>query len=150
MTHQRPFRVMPVVPVTAMKTYSALVPRSTHFRPATCAKVECQGYAHGWVTTVDESTELGMGQAYYIRKQSGRSFREERLGGLTSFTFAPGQRCFRADEHRLALERPPLFIVRGGDWRGHVGTSHQHVRPEDWVEDFATHQQQIADARTRG
>ena len=91
-------------------------------------------------------------QAWYIRNQSGRRFTEDRdqAPGLTVFVFEAGQTCFDAGRHQTRLERPELYIVRGGDWRGHTGNERKHTRPEHWVEDFAEHQQQLADRIKKG
>lgn len=144
-------RVEPQLPASAMKTYEIIQPLSTHFRPATCAEVECGAHVNGWATTVDESTELGGKQAYYIRKQSGRQFSEEKIeSGLTRFVFAPGQTCFR--QHRMTLEREPIYRVRSGDWRGDPrrGGVFTYRDGDDWVDDFATHQQKLADRLEQG
>lgn len=139
----------PLLPPHAKKTYSIKAPRATHWRAASCAEVECAGREHGWACLIDETTELGQAQAHYIRKLSGRRFREESHEGLTSFTFEPGQTCFT--EHEVPLGNPQLFLVRGGDLRGWTGEGNRlHTRPEDWVDDFATHQQLIADAIEKG
>ncbi len=134
-----------IVPVTAMKTYSVVAPTATHWRDATCEEVTCANHESGWRTKVDESTDLGMRQAAYIRKQSGRRYREERDEvGLTVFTFEAGQRCVA--QHRAPVGRPELFFVCDGDHRGNpTGNRRVHVRPEDWVEDFALHQDRLAD-----
>jgi hypothetical protein len=146
------FRISPKLPVQAMKTYQVSSPISTHTRPATCAEVECRPHTQGWATAVDERTELGQRQAYYIRKESGRSFREERTEkGWTAFTFPAGQRCFDSASHRVPLDRPEFYIVRSGDWRGSpLGLIRRHTRPEHWVEDFALHQQGVAKMVERG
>lgn len=140
----------PLLPAHAKKTYSIKAPKATHFRKASCAEVECEGLAHGWVCLIDETTELGQRQAHYIRAVSGRRFREERSEqGLTSFTFEPGQTCFTP--HEVPLGKPELYIVRGGDLRGNpLKEVRLHSRAEDWADDFATHQQQIADAIQEG
>jgi hypothetical protein len=146
-------RIEPAMPAEAYKTYSIVAPRSTHWVDATCAEVDCVHYLHGWQSVIDEATELGQRQAYYIRKQSGRAFREERRpDGLTAFTFEAGQPCFAAQRHQRRLDRPELYIVRDGDHRGNPrGTpQRQHVRAADWVEDFAEHQQQLADEHQKG
>lgn len=144
-------RIQPAMPVHAYKTYRILSPQSTHFRPATCAEVGCLAHVNGWESTIDETTVLGQQQAHYIRKQSGRGFTEERLpGGLTRFSFAAGQTCF-AGGHQVRLDRPELYLVRGGDWRGNpTGEQRQHANAADWVEDFGEHQQRIADQIERG
>ncbi len=146
-------RIVPNVPAAAYKTYGIRSPLATHFRPATCAEVECWAHIKGWQTAVDESADLGQRQAYYIRKQSGRRYIEHRDEvGMTCFEFEAGQRCFRSDEHRISLQRPERFLVLGGDWRGNpVGTAAvQHTKPEFWIEDFQEHQTRLRDARERG
>jgi hypothetical protein len=140
-------RIEPQLPAGAMKTYSVLAPLSSHFKPATCEEVDCQMWQHGWRTAIDVNTELGCRQAHYIRDQSGRRFTEAMEDGLFVFTFEPGQRCFTA--HQRPLERDPVFLVRMGDWRSY-GPSRVHARAGDWVEDFAEHQQRLADRLERG
>ena len=143
------FRLQPQLPSTAYKTYQIAAPRATHYRKATCEEAECPQYRNGWITRIDEVTDLGAQQAHYIRKQSGRQFKEERSPvGLTTFTFAAGQPCFKA--HEVPLEREPLFVVKNGDFRQYTGTPYQHKRPGDWVDDFANHQDKIKTAIERG
>lgn len=145
------FRIDPSLPAAAYKTYQIVSPISTHFRPATCDEVSCPNQANGWRTAVDETADLGQGQAHYIRKDSGRRFAEHRdSAGLTVFEFAPGQQCFA--EHKLSLERPERYLVRGGDHRGNPLRVQPvvHTKPEFWVEDFAGHQQYIADQIEKG
>ncbi|MFD5564529.1 hypothetical protein [Kitasatospora griseola] len=144
-------RAEPAMPVTAYKTYRILSPVQTHFRPATCVEAGCAAYLNGWVSTIDETTVLGQQQAHYIRKQSGRGFTEERLPtGLTRFVFEAGQRCFSGDHH-VRLDRPELYVVQGGDWRGNpTGEKRQHTSARDWIEDFGEHQQTLADEMKRG
>lgn len=135
-------RIQPAGPVHAYKTYEIASPVSTHFRDGTCDEAECLAYQHGWQTSVDESTDLGQRQAHYIRKLSGRRFVERRTElGLTAFTFEAGQQCFAT--HKVALDRPEFYVVRGGDWR-QLGRAQMHSGPDAWVNDFAEHQDQIA------
>lgn len=175
-------RVTPRLPPQSVKTYQVTAPVSTHWRPATCAEVDCAAWRHGWRTVVDERTDLGERQAAYIRStcvpdalaaspagRGRRRYVEHRdahqvqdgtgppagvVAGLTVFEFPAGQVCFASgnEAHRVPLERQPLYLVRGGDWRGNPrGTpGRQHARPEDWVDDFATHQQQLDDTLRRG
>jgi hypothetical protein len=142
------FRIDPQTGPEAYKTYQIVAPRSTHYRPATCREVECDGYRNGFRTIVPADSL----QAQYIRAKSGRAFVEQPGGpGLAEFSFAPGQQCFRASEHRIALDREPFYVVRDGDYRGNpFGTRPLQRRAVDWVDDFATHQQNVADARQRG
>jgi len=144
---ERPLnRIVPRLGPGNFKTYQILAPKSTHFRKATCEEFGCDAMANGWKTVVDETSEIGMAQALYIRKHSGRKFREDRgvVDNLTIFIFVAGQRCFR--EHMLRLDRPEVFLVKDGDHRGNPrGTEpRRHVRASDWVEDFAEHQDGIA------
>jgi hypothetical protein len=145
------FRIDPALPVQAFKTFQISAPRSTHFRKATCAEADCPHYLEGWQSVIDERADLGQKQAYYIRKQSGRRFREERNEGVTVFSFEPGQTCFASDDHLVRLDKPELYIVRDGDWRGNpTGRHRQHTRPGDWVNDFGEHQLRIAEQHERG
>lgn len=146
-----PNRIMPALDAGHMKTYEIRAPKSTHFRPASCEEVECQAHARGWRTLVDVNTELGARQAFYIRKTAGRAYSEEaQPGGRVVFTFLAGQKCFR--EHVVPTDRPPLFIVREGDWRGNPRQIEPriHTRPEDWVDEFANHQSALAEQVKRG
>lgn len=146
---RRLFRIDPKMPPGAYRTYQILAPASTHWRPATCAEVDCAAYLRGWSTTVDETTELGARQAYYIRRQSGRGFTEQRdTAGLTVFAFEPGQRCFRAGEHQVQV-RPESYLIRPGDWR-HLGDPRRVGSARAWVDDFGEHQQRIADEIQKG
>lgn len=127
-------RILPRLPVTAMQTYAIDAPPATHFRPATCAEAACIHREQGWKTIVDEATTLGQQQAAYIRRHAGRHFRESREGeGVTTFTFPAGQDCFR--EHRVRVDRPEIFSVSGGDYRGRT-TSARILPAHGWVDDM--------------
>lgn len=141
-----PFRLPPALPAHAMQSYRILSPQDTTVRAA-CEQVGCLAHHRGWETRVDESTPLGQFQASYIRRESGRTFTELKAeGGITVFRFEAGQRCFA--DHQTWPER---FLVQGGDWRGNPrGDRRVHANAADWTEDFAEHQQKIADAVERG
>lgn len=147
---QTPFRLNPRMPVGAYKTYQVSAPVATHTRAATCDEAGCQQHTNGWVSPIDERTELGRQQAWYIRNESGRRFREDRdqLPGVTMFVFEPGQQCFA--EHRVPLDRPALYVVRGGDWRGNPTGDIVRRKPDEWVDDFATHQNKLATELEKG
>jgi hypothetical protein len=140
--------IVPNLPAEAFKTYQIVAPISTHFRKATCEEAQCRGYTLGWKTKLLPDS----GQARYIRSSSGRRFTEERnADGTVTFTFPPGQMCFRASEHLVSLEREPLYVVKGGDFRGNPhGVPSVRRNARDWVDDFATHQRAIADRVERG
>lgn len=138
--------IPPSLPVTAVKTYQFTNP----MRPATCEEVNCGHYLNGWRTTVDESTELGQQQAYYMRHDRSRKHTETRTEtGLTQFTFEPGQRCFAAGNHRLPWDGRERFFERGGDWRGQTSPTVEHS-PTGWLDSFGEHQERVKDAIERG
>lgn len=132
------------------QTYQAVAPEDTHWRQATCEEVGCAHGENGWKTVIDETSALGQMQAHYIRRQSGRKFVEERgEDGMTVFTFASGQPCFK--QHKTKIDRQELFLVRGGDARGNpLGQVRRHTRPEDWIEDFQINQDNLMSAIERG
>lgn len=119
----------------ASQLFSIKRPLATHWRPAACAEVRCPHHINGWYTDVDEQTTLGQGQAAYIRRNSGRRFVEAKQeAGLTRFTFEAGQRCFR--EHKLPLERDPLFIHQR--LRSGMIASTRRAEWPDWMDTFNT------------
>jgi hypothetical protein len=142
----QPFRIEPNLPAAAFQTYAISTPHDTAVKAA-CEQVGCEARQHGWQTLIDETTDLGAQQATYIRTAARRIYTERPgPGGLTEFRFEPGQRCFA--DHQT---RPEIYVVRDGDWRGNpTGRTRTHARPADWVEDFAEHQQQLADNTERG
>jgi len=143
------FRIEPQMDAAAYKTYAIVSPLSTHFRPATCAEIDCPHYLNGWRVRVENLTPDLLRAA----RNSGRAYTTEAVArGETYLVFAAGQPCFKASEHRTRVDRPPLYVVRDGDHRGNPrGTKARlHQRPENWVEDFAEHQQKLADEIERG
>lgn len=135
------------------RTFGIANPGATHWRPATCVEVDCAAHRDGFRVVCDLRTRLGVDQARYIRDKAGRAFTHAFTedGRVITFTFPAGQRCFIA--HRLPLGRPALFIVRNGDHRGpgrRPLERRQYDRPDQWVDDFATHQDRLATAARRG
>lgn len=129
----------------AYKTYEILAPLPTHFRAATCQEIECAGYVNGWRTTVLPGTpEHAQVLALKGRYSFTGPVRNE--DGTDTFTFPAGQQCFRRSQHRVPLEREPLYVVR--DERA-AAPVRRH-RAVNWVDDFATHQQMIADRIKEG
>jgi hypothetical protein len=138
-----PTRLPPAGPPQAYTTYELSAPLTTHYRVGTCEEAGCLAHHDGWVTVVDERAGLGRRQAWYIRSKAGRQFTEQRTpDGHTEFVFPAGQRCFR--EHQVPLEREPLYVVRHGDYR-QSRIERRHRSGEDWVDDFANHQNKLAD-----
>lgn len=144
------FRPEPVLGAEQMKTYAIVRKDGMHYRPATCAEVECPHWRDGWITRVPFHSDLAK---FIDGGTHGRRFAETTVPGTgeREFMFGPGQECFRSSTHRVPIEREPLFVVRDGDWRGNPrGTSAVTRRPDDWVDDFANHQASIADAQQKG
>jgi hypothetical protein len=143
-------RITPLLPAGAMKTFQILQPLHSHFRQTTCAEADCVDRARGWTSLIDVGTDLGRQQANYIRLRSGRAFTATEVGTLVTFVFPPGQDCFTT--HQVPLERPQIFVVRDGDWRGNPRRTEprRHATGADWVDDFANHQGRLADAAGRG
>ncbi len=145
------FRLDPQGEVGEYKTYTIKAPRSTHFAKATCVEVDCEQYMYGWRIVCDETITDGAEAAAWIRHKSMRHYTESRdPAGLTVFTFEAGQQCFHPHERRL--DKPELYLVRGGDFRGNPTRKQRlHVTGEDWVDDFQTHQDRLAeDIKKRG
>jgi len=138
------------------KTFGIANPGATHWRTATCAEVGCATQASGFRVTCDLRTELGVRQARYVRdtawerKQPFRHVWTEE-NKVIVFIFEPGQECFIT--HRLPVGRPALFVTRNGDHRGpgrRPLERRRYDRPDQWVDDFATHQDRLATAARRG
>jgi hypothetical protein len=142
------FRIQPALAVGDYQTYSITAPLSTHFRRATCAEVDCAAYLSGWRVRVEGLPP----QLLHVAKTSGRRYVEQSVAeGETWLVFEAGQLCFKESEHRVRIDRPELYVVRDGDWRGNpTGRVRQHTNAADWVEDFGEHQQRIADQIDRG
>lgn len=154
----------PLGPVAAYQTWSVKT-RTDRKIKTVCEQVGCRHWREGWDSVIDERTSCGAAgtgqlcawaaakklpcgtcQAYFIRRQSRRTFREmKRADGVTVFRFESGQRCF-AEHHT----RPELYLVRGGDYRGRVGQVRVHQRPEDWVEHVQQHMGLLLDERDKG
>lgn len=146
-------RIPPAGPAHAYKTYGMSMPVATHWRPATCEEVDCEAYLLGWVSTFDLSTDLGKRQFEYCKADKARAFSIQRPAlNLIKFVYAPGNRCFQAGDHRLPLDRPARFYVKGGDYRGNPRGVARRVygRAEDWVDDFANHQGRLAAVIQKG
>jgi hypothetical protein len=143
------FRIEPLRDAGHYKTFTMRKPFSTHWRQASCEEVGCVNYLNGWQTIVP----AGSDHADLIRSLRYRYHYTERAadGGLVEFTFPAGQQCFSASAHRQPVQREPLFLITGGDYRGNpAGVPATELRVEQWIDDFATHQDKIADAVRKG
>lgn len=144
-------RINSRMPANAMQTFQVTAPISTHTRVATCEEVECAQYARGWKMRIDLNTELGQKQAWYIKNHAGRSYKKVGAqDGLVDLEFAPNQPCFA--EHRVRIDRPEIYRVKGGDYRGNPlrTPTRVHKKPEFWVEEFAINQDRLKTQMERG
>lgn len=142
-------RVAPLMDPAAYKTYAVVAPVGTHFRRGTCAETNCPHYLNGWRTRIENLTP----DLLHTATHSGRQYTVQQVAeGESYLVFPAGQPCFAASEHRVRLDRPPLYVVRDGDHRGNPrGTKARvHHTPDNWLDDFATHQQTIADEIAKG
>lgn len=147
-----PFRLEPQGPAAAYKTYAISSPIETHTREVLCEEADCLAHQNGWITRVDVGLPLGIRQAEYIESRvHGRVFSQWTEDGfIRCFQFPAGQQCF-ASPHRVALERPAFFIVRDGDHRGNPrGTAPVGRSVDDWVDDFANHQEHLKSEIEKG
>lgn len=140
-------RVPPKLATHQMQTYTIAQPARTHFTVVSCEAFGCPAWLGGFEILADEATDLGRAQAAYLRSQKDRVCVESRRdAGMTVFTFPAGTVCYQT--HRVRNDRPELFIVRGGDWRGNpTGQTRTHANADDWQEDFAQHQDELAKAQ---
>lgn len=109
-------RVMPELAAHNMITHQIAAPLATHWRRATCEEVGCLAHHHGWSYHAS-----GMpAEVTDAVKRSNRRYRVERdeNTGDEVLHFEAGQPCFQASTHRIRIERPELFVVCDGDWRG--------------------------------
>lgn len=139
---QRMNRTAPQGASRDYKTYQIVSPLSTHWRPATCAEIDCPEYLKGWRLRVEGLPP----EMLHAAKTCGRKFAELDVSANEHWLiFEAGQPCFRAAQHRKLLDKQEIFIVRDGDFRGNpTGNVRKHTRPEDWREDFAEHQEKLA------
>jgi hypothetical protein len=141
--------IMPLMPVAAYRTFAITNPVSTHYVSATCAEVDCVHWRNGWRVRVEDLTP----QLLHTARASGRKYTELRVAdGETWLVFESGQPCFRASQHMRRLDRPSLFSVRDGDWRGNpFGTPvRRHTKPEFWVEEMSENLDRLATEIQRG
>lgn len=141
-------RLPPQGRVNDYKTYQIVAPLKTHWRPATCAEVDCPQYTKGWQVRVENLTP----EMLHAAKTCGRKYSELRVAeGETWLVYEAGQSCFRASQHRVKLDRQEIYIARDGDWRGNPsGRVLKHTRPENWVDDFQSNSEKLIDLRERG
>ena len=146
------YRATPSVGAEHYQTFQVTSPISTHTKVVQCGEdLDCEQYKRGWRMKLDLGSDLGQKQAYYIKHHSGRSYKVvDQKDGLVTLEFAANQPCFR--EHRVPIDRPEIYRVKGGDFRGNPlrSPTRVHKKPEFWVEEFAEHQDKIKTAIEKG
>lgn len=144
--------VNPAVGPQHYRTFKISAPIKSHWRKATCEEYECDGYVHGFVTTVDVSTDLGQRQYHYLTHDRSRRYSLQHVGeSLYKFVYGPGFRCFSMADHRVPIGRPPMLLVAEGDWRGNPRQipTRVHSRVEDWVDHYQTQADRVRTLRQR-
>lgn len=141
-------RIPPQGGVGDYKTYQIVSPLSTHWEKATCQQVSCPDYFKGWRVKIEGLPP----EMVHTARNCGRKFSELEVSADEHWlVFEPGQPCFRANDHRRLLDKQEIFIVRDGDFRGNpTGSVRRHSQPSDWQEDFAEHQDRLAQQIQRG
>jgi hypothetical protein len=144
-------RIPPKGPTRLYKTYQVSSPLRTHYRQATCAEVQCEHYLKGWALRAD----ILQPRDLQLIKDSRRKYIvENRVEGTKDvqwLLFEAGQPCFKASTHRIAIGRPEIYRVGKGDWRSYKPQdAYVHKSPEDWLDDFANHQDKIVRIQERG
>ncbi len=133
-------RIQPRLPVRLMQTFKVSRPLATHTRPATCEEVQCPDFINGYQVRLpfaDDRITLLKAAAYGRVDGMQRAIHEVTCIGDAERTFILSGPCLKATTHRVSLERPENYLVRGGDWRANTGLIRRHTRPELWVEDMS-------------
>lgn len=140
-------RIPPLMATQNYQTYQIASPLATHYRKATCQEVDCEAYRLGWRLQLDI---LQPADKQTI-KDSGRKFIiQEDAEGKKWLVFEAGQPCFQASLHRKSVERPEIYRVGRGDYRSYDPRTARVLRPEDWLDDFANHQDKLKTLQERG
>lgn len=141
-------QLQPVADPRYYQTYQVAAPLGTHWTAATCEQVDCEHWREGWAVRVEHLDARDL----HLVKTAGRKFVEQQIGpGETWLVFEAGQPCFRAGTHVRRIEKPELFILRGGDHRGDpTGRGPIQLSPESWTDDFGEHQDNISQLIERG
>lgn len=142
-------RIEPVGQASDYKTYQVSAPKSSHFRKATCEEIGCPNYLKGWKIHLEALSEALKDAV----KKSGKKYKLMPVSeGQTYLVFEPGQPCFDESKHVTRMEKPEIYVVRDGDWRGNPRRTQarKHTRAEFWLEDFSEHQDKIKTQIERG
>ena len=113
--------------------YQAAFPRSSHWRRATCAEVDCPHYLMGWATKVI----AGSDHDDYIKADKTRRYRIIKEGELNAYYFEAGQQCFRgeAGDHYKKLERG-AWLTKNAANRNPLFLERVAMEPQQWIDEF--------------
>lgn len=131
-----------------MATFKIDAPPATHWHPATCGEVECPDYIHGWDTILDPVLQADL--VDLVKRSGRRPARVIHEPGRVTFVFPPGTPCFKAATHRRRLDRPELYLVRGGNLATATTPVRRHRRAADWVDEFRTNNDRLLTRINRG
>lgn len=145
-------RIAPLLPAHSMKTFEIRRPLATHYRRARCEEVGCDKHRAGWIMGFDLTQQAKVDAANQVRRiahHRGLRCRIDQVGTTVTFTFAAGQQCLEG--HQVPLERDPLWIVRGGDWRGNPRREqYKHTSGESFADDWRSSQDRLDQAMEAG
>ena len=126
--------------------YRILNPVQTHFRPATCAEVNCEHYLNGWRVRIDSLPP----ELVHVARTSGRQYEELRFAeGETYLVFEAGQACFKASQHRTNAGRTPLYVVDTPTDNGRA-RRRIHTSNDSWADDLHSHTDAVLGAINKG
>ncbi len=149
MNRRQLVRRSPLMGPNAYKTYAL----RALFRPANCIEIDCENYLKGWTFKVDHLRADP--RLEHAVRNSRKKFVEKELSGEMYLVFEPGQMCFAVKSHKKQREQDPLLFVARGDWRTYLPKTGlppepRRMKPDDWVDDFANHQDKINTLIARG
>jgi hypothetical protein len=148
-------RIPPQADPRFYRTFKVVAPLKSHWRQVSCEEYECLDYVHGWVTTVDTSTDIGQQQYHFITHDKERKYSYQKVSEtIHVFMYGPGQRPFYDEgkhTHYVPVGRDPYYLVHDGDWRGNpTGNKLIHRSYRDWVDQFGENQLNLQDIQKRG
>lgn len=123
-----------------------LNPPETHFRPASCAEVNCDHYLNGWRVRIEGLPP----ELVHAARTSGRQYTELPVAeGETWLVFEAGQACFKAATHRTNVGRAPLYVV---DTPADNGRARRriHTSNDSWADDLHSHTDALLGAINKG
>lgn len=125
--------------------------------------VACPRYFTGWITRLNPGETQHQKLIKLLDEgHTGRRFTKEiSPDGLHVYTFPPGQTCFGAPHTIVDRQVDPRYLIVAGDHRHYIGQPERdrdgyetgyakpvlvHSGADAWVDDFATHQENLARA----